>query len=227
MQHWLCSQICHFLTINVLFLHPHHLHLLSFPPIMLPGNSAGTVTILRRLLCNWDTTGRMEKNIQQSNWKTHFLDCLSSSMPTFSLFSPPTHPLQRNTASNPSQMNSWWYLFSGAFWTFGGARWFCVLITLLVRINPNLIRPNEKWREDRRKQELVYSCLGAVQNNSLNCPGLALTSLRLLSQMSLCMNAHCHFCQIVCGLISPFLLWCAGAYIYSEVSGTDMFLFLC
>lgn len=110
--------------------------------------------------------------------------CSSSLLSTF------LHSLQCNTTSNPHR------------WTVGGVYfqvcyghlgiWRCgFLITMLVRINPNLIRQNEKWRGDGGNQELVYSCLGAVQNNSLNCPGSVFTSLRLLYSLrcfSLCLS---------------------------------------
>lgn len=136
---------------------------------------------------------------------------------TLALISPPHSP-QCNTTSNPHRwtvVRVYSQQCSGHL----GIWRCCVLITLLVRINPNLIRLNEKWRWDGRNQKSVYSCLGAVQNNPLNCPGSVFTSLHLLlSQMSLslslCMNAHithCHFCPIVSSLISPFPLRYAGS----------------
>lgn len=129
----------------------------------------------------------------QFKWKMYFLN-LFHPLLLSSLFSPPPHPLQRNTASKPHRWTVSVY-FQECYGHLGIWRC-CVVITPLVKINQDLIRPNEKWRGDGGNQELVYSCLGAVQNNPLKCPGSALTSLRLLLPLSVCMNAHvahCHF----------------------------------
>lgn len=87
-------------------------------------------------------------------------------------------------------------------WTFGNMTVLC--------FNSSACQNQSKSRQTAWKvTEETKSLFTAVPNNSLNCPGSAFVSLRVLSQMflfpSLCINAH--FCQTAFGLISPFLLW--------------------